>query len=76
MVFYGNVKRTYRITIASAFVLAETGIAVQNFPEGAIISMPLVGTGMSKMRAFVYGTLSGAVEPVRSSAHDLAGVLY
>ena len=40
------------------------GIAIQNFPEGAIVSMPLVGEGMSKKKAFLYGTLSGAVEPV------------
>ena len=40
------------------------GIAIQNFPEGAIISMPLQSQGISKTRAFVYGTLSGIVEPV------------
>ncbi len=63
VVFAGMLSGNAGITLASAFVLA-TGIAVQNFPEGAIISMPLVGTGISKKRAFVYGTLSGAVEPV------------
>ena len=63
VVFAGMLNGHTGITTASAFVLA-VGIAVQNFPEGAIISMPLIGTGMSKMRAFVYGTLSGAVEPV------------
>lgn len=41
-----------------------SGIAIQNFPEGAIISMPLVGTGLSRRRAFLYGVLSGIVEPV------------
>ncbi|MDD3243014.1 MAG: ZIP family metal transporter [Eubacteriales bacterium] len=51
------------ITTAGAFALA-IGIAIQNFPEGAIISMPLVGTGISKGRAFRYGFLSGIVEPV------------
>lgn len=40
------------------------GIAIQNFPEGAIISMPLCGEGMSKKKAFLYGVLSGIVEPV------------
>ncbi len=40
------------------------GIAIQNFPEGAIISMPLRAAGGSKGKAFLYGTLSGAVEPV------------
>ncbi len=51
------------ISRASAFALA-VGIAIQNFPEGAIISMPLLGEGKSRTKAFLYGTLSGAVEPV------------
>ncbi len=40
------------------------GIAIQNFPEGAIISMPLKSEGLSKTKAFLYGTLSGIVEPI------------
>jgi ZIP family zinc transporter len=55
----GNVE----ITAASAIVLS-VGIALQNFPEGAIISMPLVGSGISKGKAFRYGFISGVVEPV------------
>ena len=51
------------ITTAGAFALA-VGIAIQNCPEGAIISMPLVSSGLSKGRAFRYGFLSGVVEPV------------
>ncbi len=51
------------ITMAGASALA-VGIAIQNFPEGAIISMPLRGTGTSRGRAFLYGVLSGVVEPV------------
>lgn len=51
------------ITMAGAFALA-VGIAIQNFPEGAIISMPLRTEGISKGKAFLYGTLSGIVEPV------------
>lgn len=51
------------ITYASAMALS-IGIAIQNFPEGAIISMPLRGAGMGKMKSFVGGMLSGAVEPV------------
>lgn len=51
------------VTIASAAALS-VGIAIQNFPEGAIISMPLLAQGCSKRRAFLIGTLSGAVEPV------------
>ena len=53
------------ITITGAFALS-LGIAIQNFPEGAIISMPLCTKGMSKRKAFIYGVLSGAVEPVAS----------
>ena len=49
--------------MAGAFALA-IGIAIQNFPEGAIISMPLRGNGMSRRKSFVYGTASGAVEPI------------
>ena len=51
------------ITAGGAMALA-LGIAIQNFPEGAIISMPLHAEGKSKSRSFVYGVLSGAVEPV------------
>ena len=51
------------ITMAGAFALA-VGIAIQNFPEGAIISMPLRSEGVSKGRAFVYGALSGIVDPI------------
>ena len=51
------------ISTAGALALA-IGIAVQNFPEGAIVSMPLRCEGMSKGKTFWYGVLSGAVEPV------------
>lgn len=51
------------ITIAGAIALS-IGIAIQNFPEGAIISMPLKSEGVSKFKAFLYGTLSGIVEPI------------
>lgn len=51
------------ITMAGAVVLS-LGIAIQNFPEGAIISMPLCSAGMSKKRAFASGALSGIVEPI------------
>ena len=51
------------ISVAGALVLA-VGIAIQNFPEGAIISMPLKSEGLSKTKSFVYGTLSGIVEPI------------
>ena len=51
------------VSSAGAFALA-LGIAIQNFPEGAIISMPLRANGMSRNKAFIFGTLSGAVEPL------------
>lgn len=53
------------ITMSGAIALA-LGIGIQNFPEGAIISMPLKNQGMSKPKAFWYGTLSGIVEPIAS----------
>ena len=47
-------------------MLLTIGIAIQNIPEGAIISMPLKIEGMNKKKAFVYGVLSGVVEPIAS----------
>lgn len=61
--FAGVLTENTTMSITGAFALA-IGIAIQNFPEGAIISMPLQSQGISKTRAFVYGTLSGIVEPV------------
>lgn len=51
------------ITLAAAFALS-IGIAIQNFPEGAIISMPLAGNGNGRLKSFFYGMLSGIVEPI------------
>lgn len=59
----GAISGNTSITIASAIALS-IGIAIQNFPEGAIISMPLKEEGISKGKAFLYGTLSGIVEPI------------
>ena len=61
--FAGVLAQNAGITMAGAFALA-IGIAIQNFPEGAIISMPLKNEGVSKPKAFLYGTLSGIVEPI------------
>ena len=61
--FAGALRGQGGITMAGALALA-IGIAIQNFPEGAIISMPLKSEGMSKSKAFLYGTLSGIVEPI------------
>ena len=55
------------ITLAGALALAA-GIAIQNFPEGAIISMPLRNAGVSRPKAFLYGVLSGVVEPLGALA--------
>lgn len=51
------------ITMSGAIALS-IGIAIQNFPEGAIISMPLKEEGNTKSKSFLYGTLSGIVEPI------------
>lgn len=51
------------LPISGAVALA-VGIAIQNFPEGAIVSMPLKGAGVSRGKSFLLGTLSGVVEPV------------
>lgn len=53
----------FSVTIMSAFALS-IGIAVQNIPEGSIISIPLKLAGMSKLKAFLCGVLSGIVEPI------------
>lgn len=63
VVFAGAILGNTGITVAGAFALA-IGIAIQNFPEGAIISMPLKSEGVSKPKAFLYGMLSGIVEPI------------
>lgn len=63
VVYAGYLSGTAQITAAGALALS-LGIAIQNFPEGAIISMPLRAEGMSKGRAFWGGVLSGVVEPI------------
>ncbi len=63
VVFAGLLTGRAPITVAGAFALT-IGIAIQNFPEGAIISLPLHSEGQSKLRAFIMGTLSGVVEPI------------
>ena len=63
VVYAGLLSGTAEISAGGALALA-LGIAIQNFPEGAIISMPLHAEGTGKGKAFLYGTLSGAVEPI------------
>lgn len=57
--YYGNALLTF-----SGALALSIGIAIQNFPEGAIISMPLKGEGLSKNKSFMYGMFSGIVEPI------------
>ncbi len=63
VVYAGLVSGSANITAGGALALA-VGIAIQNYPEGAIISMPLYSEGKSKGKSFALGVLSGAVEPV------------
>lgn len=63
VVFAGLLAENTSISMTGAFALS-IGIALQNFPEGAIISTPLKGEGVSKSKSFLYGVLSGAVEPL------------
>lgn len=63
VVFAGAITGEEGVTLAGALTLA-LGIAIQNFPEGAIVSMPLVTEGNSRGKAYLYGMLSGIVEPI------------
>ena len=63
VVFAGLLSGSAEITAGGALALS-LGIAIQNFPEGAIISMPLHAEGKTKIKAFSDGVLSGAVEPI------------
>ena len=63
VVFAGVKSGQVGITATGALALA-IGIAIQNFPEGAIVSMPLLSEGMPKHKTFIWGVLSGIVEPI------------
>ena len=71
VVYAGWLAGETGVSQAGALALA-LGIAIQNFPEGAIVSMPLLGEGMPKGKTFLYGVLSGAVEPVAAVVTILA----
>lgn len=62
-VFAGLLTNNANVTLAGAFALS-IGIAIQNFPEGFIVSLPLRSGGNGRKKAFMYGTLSGIVEPI------------
>ena len=74
VVYAGFLSGNTQITAASALALS-LGIAIQNFPEGAIISMPLRAEGEHKGRAFLGGVLSGVVEPIGAVLTLLAAQL-
>ena len=74
VVYAGFLSGNTQITAASALALS-LGIAIQNFPEGAIISMPLRAEGERKDRAFLGGVLSGVVEPIGAVLTLLAAQL-
>lgn len=75
VVYAGLLAGNSGITTTGALALS-LGIAIQNFPEGAIISMPLRAEGVSKKKAFLYGALSGAVEPIGAALTILAAGLF
>ncbi len=71
VVYAGYLSGSAQITAGGALALAM-GIAIQNFPEGAIISMPLCAEGMTRRKAFSMGVFSGAVEPIFGALTILA----
>ena len=74
VVYAGWLHGGQTVSQTAALALA-LGIAIQNFPEGAIVSMPLRAEGMSKAKTFWYGVLSGAVEPVAALLTIMASSL-
>ncbi len=74
VVYAGYLSGNAEISAAGALALS-LGIAIQNFPEGAIISMPLRAEGMKKSKAFFGGVLSGIVEPIGAVLTILAAQL-
>ncbi len=71
VVYAGFLSGNAGISAAGALALA-LGIAIQNFPEGAIVSMPLRAEGMNKGKTFFFGVLSGIVEPIAALITILA----
>ncbi len=63
ILYAGWMQGNTSISVTGALALA-IGIAIQNFPEGAIVSMPMRSQGTSKLKAFLYGMFSGIVEPI------------
>ena len=65
VVYAGWLSGKMQVSMVAALILA-IGIAIQNFPEGAVVSMPLKAEGVPKGKTFLYGMLSGVVEPIAS----------
>ncbi len=74
VLYAGLIQNNAMISSSGAFALA-LGIAIQNFPEGAIISMPLYSEGLGRGRSFLYGMLSGIVEPIAGAVTILLASL-
>ena len=74
VVYAGLLSGSDEITAGGAMALS-LGIAIQNFPEGAVVSMPLYAAGRNRMKAFAEGVLSGAVEPLAGLITILAAGL-
>ncbi len=71
-VAFGTLFQNNTIGVLSGAMSLALGIGIQNIPEGAVISMPLRASGMSRFKSFFYGQLSGFVEPISA----VAGVLF
>ena len=63
IVFAGYLSQNFGVTLAGAMALS-VGIAIQNFPEGAIVSLPLLSSKTGKTKSFLYGVISGVIEPI------------
>lgn len=63
VVFAGYLSQSFGVTLAGAIALS-VGVAIQNFPEGAIVSLPLLSSGNGKTKSFLIGVISGVIEPI------------
>lgn len=75
IVYAGFLSNTAGISASAAFALS-LGIAIQNFPEGAIISLPLHAQGQGKVKSFIGGVLSGVVEPIGAVVMVVASEIF
>lgn len=73
--YAGLASGNTNLCVATAFALS-LGVAVQNIPEGAVVSLPLRASGMSRSKAFMFGVLSGVVEPIGALLTILLSFLF